>query len=106
MKLERVLGQLGWSLESEYGDGKSPVQVKCQHGYVFERLAGRISRDAKCECDKRSTSGEKYVSKRPNGRFAVNVALGYKLHYLGSFGSLEEAVQVRDEFCRKHGKVL
>jgi hypothetical protein len=104
--LLRTLRALGWSLESEYVDGKSSVRLKCQHGKSLERVAGMITRRAKCECAKRASSGHKYVSKRPNRRFAVNVALGYKLHYLGSFGSLEEAVEIRDEFCRKHGKVL
>jgi hypothetical protein len=106
MKLERTLKSLKWTLESEYRDGKTLVSVRCHHGQLFERVAGLIDRDSKCECEKRAKSGEKYISKRANGRFAVNVALGYKLHYLGSFSSLEEAVQVRDEFCRKHVKVL
>ena len=106
MKLERTLKSLKWTLESEYRDGKTPVSVRCPHGQLFERVAGLIDRDSKCECEKRSKSGQKYISQRPNGRFQVNVALGYELHCLGSFDTLAEAVHARDVFCRKQGKVL
>ena len=106
MKLERTLKLLEWTLESEYRDGKTPVSVRCHHGKLFERLSGRITRLAKCECDKRSTTGKKYISRRPNGRLQVTVALGYKLHCVGSFDTLEEAVKARDLFCRRHGKTL
>jgi hypothetical protein len=106
MRLEQTLKVLRWTLESDYIDGKQAVRLRCEHGKQFERVAGLITRKAKCECKKRASSGQKYIAKRGNNRFVVNVALGYKLHYVGCFGSLADAVQARDDFCRHHGKVL
>jgi len=106
MKLVQILKGLGWRLDSEYLDGRGRVRLRCQHGKPFYRLAGHIHRKSYCECERRGATGTKYISQRPSGRFQVSVALGYKFHSLGTFDTLEEAAKVRDDFCRKHGKVL
>lgn len=105
-KLMQVLRQLGWTLESTYVDGKKPITIRCKHSKTFDRIAAQIDQDSKCECNKRGSSGEKYISLRPNGKFQVNVAFHYEWHNAGTFKSLADAVQARDRMCRSLGKKL
>lgn len=52
---------------------------------------------------KRNKSGHKGITLLPNGKrkWAARVMIDYKLHYIGVFYTLEEAIAARDEFCTK-----
>lgn len=50
---------------------------------------------------KRSPYG-KHISLKKGKYYQVTVRIGKQSNYLGLFHKLEDAIQVRDEFCKKH----
>jgi len=52
---------------------------------------------------KRNKSGHKGITFLPKGKrkWSARVMIDYKLHYIGVFHTLEEAITARDEFCTK-----
>ncbi|CAB4163174.1 HNH nuclease [uncultured Caudovirales phage] len=44
----------------------------------------------------------RYIKQAPSGNYAVNTYNDYGKHYLGTFATLELALEARDAWCKQH----
>ncbi len=49
-----------------------------------------------------ATTGERYIDRRPNGRYHVQLSRAYGAPYIGMYDTLLEAVQARDQWLADH----
>jgi len=96
-RLERLLKTKGWKLASEYTGFFKYVEVVCQHGDRFRRIAGNIKPGSKCECEKRGSSSYVGVYLLPSGRWQAQVRRDGRLVRIGTFDDPEEAARARDD---------
>lgn len=102
------------------GDGH--FSVKCSRGgkqvyvgffaSIGEAAAARDSFEATHQKPpkkprKRATGADRYIypQGRQRRRFMVKVTRGSTYHYVGTFGSFEEAVEARDAWLRQNGEL-
>ena len=100
--LEKRLAVLGWKLVSEYRSCGGRVKVTCHHGRTFWRIANNIrpeSRAVRCDCEKQSSSGEKFIYSTKAG-YVVSVSVAGKSVRVGSSSTLSAAKKMRNAFLR------
>ena len=67
------------------------------------RIASRSKNLHNSSARARNTTGHKGITyvKKGKKKWQANVTIDYKYHYIGVFNSIEEAINARDDYCKK-----